>query len=158
MRKIVEEVGGEGLDKLLGERAALFRVKFSIGENCWQWHAGKSKAGYGMFNDGTGMKYAHRLSWSAINGPIPSHLVIDHLCRNRSCVNPLHMELVTRGENVLRGIGTSAMHARETTCPKGHPYSQENTYVRKDRKGRMCQQCFRDKYERSKGLRYEKAC
>jgi hypothetical protein len=157
MKKIVEEVSGEGLEKLLGERVTLFCLKFTTSDGCWQWHAGKSAAGYGMFNDGNGMKYAHRLMWVAAHGAIPSNLVIDHLCRNRGCVNPSHMELVTRGENVLRGVGASALHARKTNCPQGHPYSEENTYVRKDRKGRMCQQCFRDKYQHSKGLQYEKA-
>ena len=158
MKKIVQEVSGEGLEKLLGERVTLFWSKVSLSEGCWFWKAGKSKAGYGMFNNGCGMKYAHRLAWVSKNGTIPSNLVIDHLCRNRACVNPAHMELVSRGENVLRGEGESAKHSRKTHCPRGHIYSAENTYVRLDRKGRMCIQCQKDKYLTQKEKRREENC
>lgn len=56
-------------------------------------------------------------------GPIPSGMVVDHLCRVRSCVNPDHMEVVSRGENVLRGVGISARNKSKDRCPKGHPYN-----------------------------------
>jgi hypothetical protein len=72
-------------------------------------------------------------------GPIPEGLVIDHLCRNRGCINPTHMEPVTNAENVLRGEGPTAVNARKTHCKRGHPFDDVNTYVYA--KGRACRMC-----------------
>lgn len=74
-------------------------------------------------------------------GPIPEGLVIDHLCRNRGCVNPDHLEAVTQRENILRGEGLAAANARKTHCPKGHPYSGENLYVVPSSGRRQCRIC-----------------
>ena len=75
---------------------------------------------------------AHRLAYELFRGPITKGLTVDHLCKNRACVNPKHLELVTQGENLMRGdtINASGKHKKEK-CPKGHPFTKENTYITK---------------------------
>jgi hypothetical protein len=109
---------------------------------CWPWLAAK-KWGYGCFalDGGRIQVRAHRYSYEVLVGPIPDGLTIDHLCRNRGCVNPSHLEPVTMGINVLRGEGPSAKNARATHCSRGHPYDEKNTYRRKDG-GRDCRRCM----------------
>jgi hypothetical protein len=74
-------------------------------DGCWLWQAGKTKSGYGMFGGGYAGKVttAHRWIYRRVVGPIPDGMVIDHLCRNKSCVNPDHLEPVTHSVNLLRG-------------------------------------------------------
>ena len=128
-------------------RSELERFFQKVGEEdengCWPWLAAK-KWGYGCFalEGGKVQVRAHRYAYEVLVGPIPEGLTIDHLCRNRGCVNPSHMEPVTMGVNVLRGDGPSARNARVTHCPRGHPYDEENTYRRSDG-GRDCRTCLR---------------
>lgn len=91
---------------------------------CWEWRGAKTNQGYGTFARTHGTRVAHRISWELTRGPIPDGLTIDHLCRNRGCVNPSHLEPVTNRENVLRGEGITAHLARTTACAKGHPKSE----------------------------------
>lgn len=117
------------------------------GTPCWVWIASRNENGYGYF--GPGMHHSprlvrvHRYAYELLVGPIPEGLTIDHLCRNRPCVNPAHMETVTNKENILRGLSTGAHNARKTHCPQGHPYDLFNTYLRRDkgRTGRNCRAC-----------------
>ncbi len=105
---------------------------------CWEWTGAKSTAGYGQIRVGDPLVYAHRFSYEWIVGRIPEGLDIDHLCRNPGCVNPSHLEPVTRRENVRRGIAGLAQKAR-THCPQGHPYDSKNTYIyRNNRQCRIC--------------------
>src|SRR5512144_125133 len=85
-------------------------------DECWEWKAYR-KDGYGLFAYYGAHIMAHRWSYERAHGPIPRHLTLDHLCRNRMCVNPAHLEVVTIRENTLRGFGPSANNARKTHCP-----------------------------------------
>ena len=78
-------------------------------DECWEWRAFIRPNGYGQFNKN---EYAHRVSYEEFVGPIPEGLVIDHLCRNRSCINPEHLEPVTQHENLLRGNGWAGQRHR----------------------------------------------
>ncbi len=105
---------------------------------CWLWTAAVSKGGYGRFGVDGGVGYAHRWVYEHFIGLVPEGLDIDHLCRVRNCVNPDHLEPVTRGENIRRGRS----HTREKThCPKGHPYSGENLVVHNLKNGKRCRKC-----------------
>ncbi len=110
---------------------------------CWQWLAGQNGIGYGTFRCGDKLKLAHRASYEHFVGPIPNGLEIDHLCRNRACVNPAHMEVVTHRENTLRGATVTAANARKTHCNRGHRFTEANTYKYGGRPGRYCRACRR---------------
>lgn len=113
---------------------------------CWEWQAFVMKNGYGKFGMGRGESpvLAHRWSYEFFRGEIPSGLVIDHLCRNRRCVNPDHLEAVSTRTNLLRGVGIVAQHATKTHCVNGHEFTPENTTTRADHAGaRRCRACMR---------------
>ena len=100
---------------------------------CWPWIACTMGAGYGYFYFG-GKKErrsvpAHRVAYTLHFGPIPYGLTIDHLCRNRLCQNPSHLEAVTQQINNNRGFSTSAVNLSKTHCIRGHEFNSENTYV-----------------------------
>lgn len=127
---------------------------------CVEWIGGLNGVGYGQFYvgraslDETGKSYAHRWSYEYHVGPIPDGLTIDHLCRNRACVNPEHLEPVTHRENLMRGTCPSALHAKKTHCPQGHPYAGDNLYVHPVKGQRICRTCGREraltKYRRNR--------
>ncbi len=109
---------------------------------CWSWTASISYDGYGHYSQAGRIWYAHRWAWTMMRGEIPVGLGLDHLCRQKHCVNPAHLEPVTQRENVLRGNGLAAQCARRTHCPRGHPYDEINTYYRPNG-GRFCRTCKR---------------
>ena len=83
----------------------------------------------------------HRVMWEKWHGKsIPEGMTIDHLCRNRACFNPLHLEVVTLRENILRGESLAAANAKKTRCPRGHAYDATNTYT-SPRRLRHCRRC-----------------
>lgn len=104
---------------------ARFLAKVSIPEDggCWIWTAAKNSEGYGRFSVNGTAEGAHRVSYELHKGPIPDGLVLDHLCRNTSCVNPDHLEPVTQRTNVIRGNAPTAANAARTECPYGHDYT-----------------------------------
>lgn len=95
--------------------------------DCAVWN-GTTQRGYGVIQVDRRWKKVHRLVWELKHGPIPDGLVIDHLCRVRSCINTDHMELVTSAENSRRAapfrVGIRAQSADE--CPNGHPYTEDS--------------------------------
>lgn len=107
---------------------------------CWIWTRAKDSKGYGAFNDGEKVWRAHRFAYVHSVGDVPEGLSLDHLCRVRHCVNPTHLEPVTTRENLLRGMGSTAIYARRTHCPKGHPLSGSNLQFRRDG-SRICRLC-----------------
>lgn len=122
--------------------AERFWPKVMLGESgCWLWTASVSTAGYGQFWTGRRIAAAHRIAYEEFVGPIPEGLQLDHLCRNRGCVNPAHLEPVTCRENLMRGDTPAARQLRRTHCPSGHPYAGDNLYVYKGE--RRCRECGR---------------
>lgn len=121
---------------------AWFWSQVEVGD-CWEWMGLRQPEGYGRTSRLGVPVYAHRFSWTVLVGEIPAGMQLDHLCRNRLCVNPDHLEPVTCRVNVLRGVGPSAQAARRTHCPQGHPYNDANTYWRPDGKSRQCRACWR---------------
>ena len=118
----------------------LFYEKTEWKEECLIWTAAKDSGGYGCLTVKGKHWRAHRFIYSILKNGIDSKLTIDHLCRNRSCVNIQHLEQVSVGENVLRGISSPAQNARKTQCIHDHEFTPENTYIRPDGK-RMCKAC-----------------
>src|SRR5271166_3891905 len=101
------EVCGEG--GVLNRQDFWSKVERADNSQCWQWRGFINHGGYGLY--GKFNRRAHRLAYRFLVGRIPKGLTIDHLCRNRACVNPAHMEPVTRGENVMRGTGLAPTNA-----------------------------------------------
>lgn len=98
--------------------------------SCWLWQANVSREGYGtLWLDGK-KDLAHRVSYVLARGAIAEGLELDHLCRNRSCINPLHLEAVSHRTNSLRGTSPVAVNAAKSHCPRGHEYQGHNLYVR----------------------------
>lgn len=118
-----------------------------VGE-CWIWTGGKTINGYGCFRVGSlrngtrKISLAHRWSFERFNGQLTDGLECDHLCRNRACVNPAHLEQVTGLVNNRRSDSMAAMNARKTHCNNGHQFDKLNTYVIKG-KWRACRACRR---------------
>jgi hypothetical protein len=108
---------------------------------CLIWTGYVNARGYGVFcGDAKRHERAHRISYAIAFGDIPKGKEIDHLCRNKACVCPGHLEAVTHRINVLRGRSPMANNSRATHCFRGHAFTPENTAVRSDG-GRACKKC-----------------
>lgn len=131
-----------------------FWEKVDASGDCWEWTAARNPKGYGSFCVKTSKPQrgigAHRFSWEVLVGPIPEDYTIDHLCRNRSCVNPDHLEPVPHRVNLERGY--PGHYERPDRCDKGHLLTPDNIYSRPDRpltrSCRICQRRRNREYER----------
>jgi len=125
-------------------------------DGCWIWTGCKVRLGYGRFRMSKQCNLtfsAHQVSWALFRGSVEGGKELDHLCRVPSCVNPDHLEPVPHRENILRGTGFAAVHARKINCNRGHPYSQENTIYYQGKSGimRRCRACITAR-ERERGI------
>lgn len=128
-----------------------FWEKVEVGPEdfCWDWLACTEGKGYGYFFTGRRYSVAHRVAYEVSTGKqIPVGLTLDHLCRNRRCCNPKHLEPVTVRTNTLRGLAPSAVNAFKTHCIHGHPFDQENTYWEPRTLVRRCKACGRERKRR----------
>ena len=128
-----------------------FFSKVKQTDNCWIWTGATSSKGYGTITVNNKTHSTHRLSYELFKRLIPTGLTIDHLCRNKLCVNPDHLEAVTNKVNILRGIGLTAINSRKTHCPRGHQF----TGKRDNLGSRICLICNRTKSKRDRQKRKE---
>jgi hypothetical protein len=168
MKKLCEcgcgkEVSRPGSRRLNGHKGGVsgvrdrFFAKVEKTSSCWIWTSAINTSGYGHFYlDGRAAE-AHRVAYTLLVGPIPDGFTLDHLCHHpdrcaggkscphRRCVNPDHLEPVTRDVNTLRGGSFSAVYARRTHCQAGHPFTKENIYALRKDKRRRCKICVRNR-------------
>lgn len=120
----------------------LRRVVVDEVTECWNWMGHVSRWGYGQVYTPTGVQYVHVVSHWYFKGPVPPTWEVDHLCRNTRCINPDHLEAVTKRINTLRGNSMAARHAQKTHCVHGHPLTPDNLYVIRARpRYRCCRTC-----------------
>lgn len=120
------------------------QIEYCPASGCWLW-TGTLTGGYGQVGWGKTTQWAHRVVYELSKGGIPGGLEIDHLCRVRCCVNPDHLEPVTRQENMWR----SPYYGSEYFCGYGHERTPENTYVYPDSR-RECKTCRRERKRRNR--------
>lgn len=121
--------------------AARFAAKVEFDGDCMRWIGAIKSNGYGVMSIAGKNQHAHRVALLLSGQDLTPGMVVDHLCRNRWCVNPEHLEMVTKSENAVRGIpGQQKSH-----CKRGHPFAEGNMYVYGKR--RFCRTCA---IERSK--------
>lgn len=114
-----------------------FWAKVAVTEGCWEWRAGRFRNGYGKFRLGNRQVTAHRFMWVDTHGEPRQGLVIDHICENRTCVRPDHLQLLTNAQNIRRTTD------RITRCPQGHEKTPESTRINANGY-RICIPCVRE--------------
>lgn len=120
-----------------------FWSKVEKTDYCWNWLGALDSDGYGVFRDNKKIKKAHRFSFEINKSSIKENLVLDHICRNRRCVNPNHLEAVRITTNIERGL-TGIINRNKIKCPLGHFYSGKNS-----RGFRICSTCSNERRRKS---------
>lgn len=124
----------------------LSRIKIDKETECWEWKSSLMSTGYGSFSINDKNYLAHRMSYSLFHGEIEKGLVIDHICRNRSCVNPMHLRQVTMRTNALENsLSISSTNHKKNVCKNGHSLSDENLCNYPSDKHRRCRVCVNNR-------------
>lgn len=133
----------------------LAKIKINESSGCFEWQGALNK-GYAWFSNGEKACNAYKWFYEYVFGKVKNGLQLDHLCRNRACVNPAHLEEVTSRENNLRGNGFAAIRSRQTHCLRGHLFNRDNTYLTPNNQ-RRCLKChaFRERRRRNKKFNIE---
>jgi hypothetical protein len=139
IKNMVQARSSESFLQSLDLIAFYSRIQF---DDCWMWNGSTYANGYGKY--GRAGYMAHRLSYELSKRLLAKDEFLDHLCRNRQCVNPNHLEIVTLVENVMRGNSQHAINARKTHCMHGHEFTSDNTYIHPKRGTRNCKVCQRE--------------
>jgi hypothetical protein len=126
-----------------------FWAKVEKTEGCWNWVGARNAQGYGHFRLNGWIQKAHRVSLMLAGRPVPNDLTVDHLCLNKSCVRPNHLEIVTAGENSLRGGNPPAQNARKTHCMRGHELAPDNL-IKTNTRSRWCRTCHNERSRRAR--------
>lgn len=123
-------------------------------DDCWQWGGYVQNAGYALMSTFQRTILAHRWAYQYFIEPIKNKFTLDHLCMNKLCVNPYHLEQVTRTTNIQRAglAGVALEESQKTHCPAGHPYekfgkvySNGTTAYGTTKYARRCLECRRVK-------------
>lgn len=138
---------------------ARFASKIVTGTGCWGFTGATTSRGYGSLSHEGRIWSAHRLAYTLLVGPIPDGMTIDHLCFNKRCCNPAHLEAVTGSENTRRAFAagvskspTAIRNSAKTRCDRGHEFNAGNTYI--DHRGhRQCRECKRASDKRANDRR-----
>ena len=135
----------ESLREFPQDFLARYWSKVEKTDACWVWKGTKTARGYGVIGLKQKQYKAHKVAVILSGRSYPDKAVTDHLCRNTSCVNPAHLEVVTNAENVLRGISFGAINKAKTHCLHGHPFSEYGVFTSRKNgcKWRYCKECMR---------------
>lgn len=126
-----------------------------ISDGCWEWIGAKTGSGYGNFSDWRTTRTAHKFLWKNVMGlPYPKGCELHHKCRNKACVNPAHLELLTRSEHQKFHF-TLVPKKLKTHCLRGHEFTPENTYVCSSARGNIVRICIQCRRERARIFRKE---
>ena len=131
-----------------------FKTKYVVNsKGCWVWQDRLDKDGYGDFYLRGANRRAHRVAYYSVNGEIEKGNVVNHVCRNTSCVNPQHLQSTTAKENSMKdSSGLGYINSQKTTCPKGHTYDKTVTYAEKTQ--RVCTICYNEAKRIAKKKQY----